>query len=81
MREVPVPPAEVVDTIGAGDTFTAGFVTWWYEHDLGRPADGDLDELVTAVRAAAAASSIVVTRRGADPPTRAELPDPWVSRR
>ena len=74
---MPVPPADVVDTIGAGDTFTAGFVTWWYEHGASRPADADLDELATAVSAATAASSIVVTRRGADPPTRAELAEPW----
>ena len=33
---VPVTPADVVDTIGAGDSFTAGFVTWWRDRGYGR---------------------------------------------
>ncbi|MFV0309547.1 MAG: carbohydrate kinase family protein [Desertimonas sp.] len=74
---VPVPPADVVDTIGAGDTFTAGFVAWWVERGIGRPADVTLDALATAVDAAHAAAAVVVGRRGADPPTRAELAAPW----
>ena len=77
IREVPVPPADVVDTIGAGDTFTAGFVAWWYVHGDLPPASADLDALATAVRAATAASAVVVTRRGADPPRRTELGAPW----
>jgi fructokinase len=74
---VPVDAVPVVDTIGAGDAFTAGFASWWVLGGRGRDdleRDGDL---VPAVRAAHAVAAVVVGRRGADPPTRAELPADW----
>ncbi len=37
---VPVPPAEVVDTVGAGDAFGGGFLAWWAERGLGPGAVG-----------------------------------------
>lgn len=74
---VPVGAVDVVDTIGAGDSFTAGFVTWWCRRGWGRPQFGDVTAVVDAVRAAHAVAAVVVTRRGADPPTPADLPAPW----
>ena len=74
---VPVTPAAVVDTIGAGDSFTAGFVTWWRDRGYRRQELGDVDAVVAAVQAAHAVAAVVVTRRGADPPTRADLPPDW----
>lgn len=73
--EVPVPVTEVVDTIGAGDTFDAGMLSWWTE-----PAHADVDPLDDAsVRSAIgrgiAAAAVVVGRRGADPPRWDELPE------
>lgn len=56
-------PVEVVDTVGAGDTFTAGFLD-------ARLAGRDL---ATAMRRGCAAASIVCSRAGANPPTRAEV--------
>lgn len=75
--EVPVPQVEVVDSIGAGDSFGGGFLASW--EASGRPAAelGSLDALVPAVRAAVQVAGIVVTRRGANPPWRDELPADW----
>jgi len=74
---VPVTTLEAVDTIGAGDGFTAGFVTWWAEQELARGALDELTTISAAVEAAHAVAAVVVTRRGADPPRRDELPADW----
>ncbi len=62
----PVRATTVVDTIGAGDTFSAGIIDALWD---------DLDPAATLAHAARAAA-VTVSRPGADPPTRAELPDP-----
>ncbi len=80
IRERPVPPTAGpgVDTIGAGDTFGGGVLA-----DLSElaAASGDrgldgltVDELAHAVRLGQVAAAVVVTRRGADPPHRDDLP-------
>ena len=74
---VPTPAVEVVDTVGAGDTFQAALLTWLAEHDTLAPAalaalsPADLD---AALRFAAGAAAITCSRRGADMPRRHELP-------
>ena len=35
-EQMPVPPAGVVDTVGAGDAFGGAFLAWWVSHGLGR---------------------------------------------
>ena len=73
-----VPPVkvELVDTVGAGDTFQAALLTWLAEHDalsasaLDALSAGDLQ---SALRFAAQAAAITCSRRGADMPRRDEL--------
>ncbi len=77
--ELPPAAAPVVDTIGAGDTFVGGLLAWLDGGRLGGP-DLTTEVLCDAVRAGHAAAAVVVTRRGADPPWRAELPPEWSDR-
>lgn len=74
--EVPPVAGEVIDTIGAGDTFGAGMLAWWHAAGVGR-RELSVEQLVAGVRVGHAAAGVVVTRRGADPPTRAELDIEW----
>lgn len=72
----PSPRVAVVDTVGAGDTFQAAFLTWLDERDLlTAPAVAALDaaQLEAMLRFAARAAAITCSRRGADMPRRAEL--------
>jgi fructokinase len=67
------PKVEVVDTIGAGDAFAGGFLSWWREHGLGTDALGDLDTVVAAAGFACLVAARTCERPGASPPYRNEL--------
>jgi fructokinase len=71
------PPAiEVVDTIGAGDTFSAALLSYFWEHGFLEPEAIDAvneAHLLRATAQAVAASALTCTRPGADPPTKQEL--------
>lgn len=71
---VPAAPADVVDTVGAGDTFTAGFLSALQEDDLfGSLLTISEEQLARAVQLGARAAAITVSRHGANPPWREEL--------
>jgi fructokinase len=74
---VPVPQVEVVDTVGAGDAFGAAFLAWWIRGRHGRDELSAVETVKKAAAAATTVSAMTCARRGADPPTRADLPDGW----
>lgn len=74
---VPTQAIVVTDTIGAGDSFGGGFLTWWLDAGLGR---ADLTDPTLAAQATAAAqevAGITCQRAGADPPRRVDLSAHW----
>ena len=76
-RVASVEPVVVVDTIGAGDAFAGGFMSWWAASGRKRADLVDIDVLAAAATAANRVAGSVCTRRGADPPWRDEMPPDW----
>ena len=72
-HEVPAPAVDVVDTIGAGDTFGGAFLACLVQGGGGRRSAGDPAAVLRAARFAVRASAIVCERAGANPPTLDEL--------
>ena len=74
--DVPAVPAQVVDTIGAGDTVHAALLAWLHRHDVRSRAElAKLDDAgwTDALGFAARAAAVTVGRVGAEPPFAAEL--------
>lgn len=75
----PAQAADVADTVGAGDAFTAGLVDSLRRRDLlgaeahQRLAEISADELQDVLDRASRAAALTCARHGADPPTSAEL--------
>lgn len=70
---VTAPRVTVVDTIGAGDAFGGGLLAWWRREGLGVAELNDVGRLVEATRFACLVAARTCERRGASPPTLAEL--------
>ena len=73
VAEIPTPPVDVVDTVGAGDTFGGAFLACLIHDGATRTALGDRALVLRAARFAVRASAEVCRRAGASPPTLAEL--------
>jgi fructokinase len=72
-QAVSAPPVDVVDTIGAGDAFSGGWLTWWSERGLGRAELADAGRVAEATEFACLVAALTCARAGAFPPTRGEL--------
>ena len=71
--EVPAPPVDVVDTIGAGDAFGGAFLAWWRAYGLGRRELRDRASVWAATEFACLVAARTCERAGASPPRLAEL--------
>lgn len=74
---LPTPTVQVADTIGAGDSFCGGFLTWWRGNGLGVDELADHGLVVQGARAAQTVSAFTVTQVGANPPRRGDLDASW----
>lgn len=70
---VPGVPVTIADTVGAGDSFMSALVATVLDWGL----DLDHDALEALLVAAHQVAAVTCSRRGADPPTRGELPTGW----
>jgi fructokinase len=68
---VPAPRVEVVDTIGAGDAFSGGFLADWRRN--ARRSLDDLDALAAATEFACRVAALTCARPGASPPRLADI--------
>ncbi|MGP3987295.1 carbohydrate kinase family protein [Streptomyces sp. 3N207] len=75
----PASRVDAVDTVGAGDAFTAGILDWLGQAGLlggarrGQLAGLDRTALGDLLRTASVIAGITCTRQGAEPPTRTEV--------
>lgn len=70
--------AEVVDTVGAGDTFTGAVLSGLHDRGiLSRDSlrSLDKDSLIEVIDSALAAAAMVCAREGANPPWKSEIED------
>ena len=79
---VPAPATDVVDTVGAGDSFMSAMLALLCRWDVVTAGEGAVEALADSrvellLRGAVRAAALTCSRRGADPPTSQELPPAW----
>jgi fructokinase len=73
-QRVSAPAVDVVDTIGAGDTFGASLLAWLHDRDaLNTDLRLSAADLKSALEFSCLVASLTCTRAGAEPPRRDEL--------
>jgi fructokinase len=72
-----VPRVPVVDTVGAGDSFSGAFLAWWMHSGLDRADLADVEKVAAAARFGIAVAGVTCQRPGADPPRAADVPGGW----
>lgn len=70
---VPSVPAQLVDTIGAGDTVQGALLAWLHNRDVRAITQLDAADWRAALGYAARAAAITVSRSGAEPPYAEEM--------
>lgn len=68
-----VPRVPVVDTVGAGDSFSGGFLAHWVRQGRSRSDLSDVAAVAEAARFGIAVAGITCQRPGADPPRLSEM--------
>lgn len=76
------PLVDLVDTVGAGDSFMAALLAILDDWDVYEDGPGaldamDEDRVALLLRGAMSAAGVTCSRRGASPPTRQDLPPTW----
>lgn len=70
---VDVPQVRVVDTVGAGDSFSGGFLSYWDSHNWSRRELQDSSAVRAAIEFGVKVAGLTCQRAGAMPPFASEL--------
>lgn len=73
VRVLDVPSVPVADTVGAGDSFSGGFLAHWVRKGWTRADLGYMDKVVEAAKFGIRVAGITCQRAGAEPPFSHEL--------
>ena len=72
-RVLNVPEISVVDTVGAGDSFSGGFLAYWAQNDWKRIDCSDIEKVEAAARFGIRVAGLTCQKSGAQPPFAHEL--------